>query len=412
MSVPFEAVHSPFGGSVAARVLACPASVGLVEKVPAHLRKTSVYADRGTALHTAMAQLIEETASFESLAGQTIGNYVVTSDDVEIALRPAYEYVAKLLDTSSAEFYLEYRVAFPTTPGAFGTADLLVRIGATIYVVDLKFGSGVQVLALYPDGDEDIINAQLLFYAAAARHSLPEFFSAVERIVLTIVQPTSIEPDAEMVSSVTVTNDELDQFAVAYAAACTEALSESPRLQRGPHCRFCPARPACPAHTGPLLDLAEFAQRAPLHAAPPPKELYLRLLADGLNLVDSIKEISVALRDQARRALENGDIVPGYGLSAGRAERHWRDDTDAVCTALWHIGLERSDVFTETLRSPKQVEIRARARGVKVPQDLIVSRRSGTSLTRAENARVPVLGRGELMRSFSEALAAIGGRQP
>ena len=31
--------HSQFGGSVATRVLRCPASVGLIEKVPAHLRK-------------------------------------------------------------------------------------------------------------------------------------------------------------------------------------------------------------------------------------------------------------------------------------------------------------------------------------------------------------------------------------
>ena len=50
------------------------------------------------------------------------------------------------------------------------------------------------------------INAQLLFYAAAARHSLPEFFAGVDDIVLTIVQPQSIEEDAEMVSSVTVTH--------------------------------------------------------------------------------------------------------------------------------------------------------------------------------------------------------------
>jgi hypothetical protein len=34
-----EPAHSPFGGSVAARILRCPASVGLVEKVPAYVRK-------------------------------------------------------------------------------------------------------------------------------------------------------------------------------------------------------------------------------------------------------------------------------------------------------------------------------------------------------------------------------------
>ena len=48
--------HSPFGGSVAARVLHCPASVGQVEKVPAHLRKTSPYAERGTALQPKLDQ--------------------------------------------------------------------------------------------------------------------------------------------------------------------------------------------------------------------------------------------------------------------------------------------------------------------------------------------------------------------
>ena len=57
-----EPVHSPFGGSVAARVLQCPASVDLTRKVPAYLRKPSAYADRGTALHSAIALLLAEDA--------------------------------------------------------------------------------------------------------------------------------------------------------------------------------------------------------------------------------------------------------------------------------------------------------------------------------------------------------------
>ena len=35
MNAPLKPAHSPFGGSVASRVLRCPASVGLLEKVPA-----------------------------------------------------------------------------------------------------------------------------------------------------------------------------------------------------------------------------------------------------------------------------------------------------------------------------------------------------------------------------------------
>jgi Protein of unknown function (DUF2800) len=406
-----EPVHSPFGGSVAARVLRCPASVDLARKVPAYLRRPSAYADRGTACHAAIALLLaEDTHSFvESLAGKTFGSYTITHDDIENALRPAYSYIETLLDAPGAEYYLERRIIFPTIPDTWGTVDLLARIGRTIHVIDFKFGAGVRVLALAPDGDEDVINAQLLFYAAAARHSLPEFFAEIEDIVLTIVQPMSIELDAEMVSSVVVTHAELDEFSTTYRAACAEALSEAPRLERGSWCRFCPARPICPAHTGPLLDLAQFAVPT---AFAMPKEAYLQVLAEGLTLVDAVKDIRVALHDQAKRALQNGDNVPGYTLSAGRAERRWRDENSARA-ALQSLGFDHDDIMeAETMRSPKQVGLRAKARGLKLPEDLIVSNRSGVSLVRIENAHAPVPGRVELARTFSEALEAFqGGRQ-
>src|SRR5262245_36320832 len=222
--------HSPFGGSVAARVLRCPASVDLIQKVPAYLRKPSAYADRGTACHAAIALLLAEDAHapVESLAGKTFGNYTITPDDIENALRPAYAYVETLLDTPGAEYYLEQRVVFPAIPNTWGTVDLLVRIGRTIHVIDFKFGVGVRVCALTADGDEDILNSQLMFYCTAARHSLREFFAGVENIVLTILQPVSIELDAEPISSVEVTHAELDEFVTVYRAACEEALSDAP----------------------------------------------------------------------------------------------------------------------------------------------------------------------------------------
>src|SRR5262249_18993744 len=151
-------------------------------------------------------------------------------------------------------YYLDHRVVFPTIPDTFGTLDLLVRINHTIHVIDFKFGAGVRVLALTPDGDEDVINSQLLFYAAAARHSLPRFFAGVKDVTLTILQPMSIDLEAEMISSVTVTHDELDAFVMAYRAACEEALSGAPHLEPGSWCRFCPARLICPEHTRPLLN--------------------------------------------------------------------------------------------------------------------------------------------------------------
>ena len=131
------------------------------------------------------------------------------------------------------------------------------------------------------------------------------------------------------------------------------------------------------------------ARRAALEGQP-----ICKLLADGLNLVDAVKDIGTALHDQAKRALENGDLVPGYALSAGRAERHWRDENAAIA-ALIDLGLARDDIIAEAMRSPKQVELRAKARGLKVPNRIHrfapLRRLAGA----VENARAPVPGRGE-----------------
>ena len=81
-------------------------------------------------------------------------------------------------------------------------------------------------------------------------------------------------------------------------------------------------------------------------------------------------------------------------------------DENAAIGALFRIGGARGDVFAETMRSVKQTEIRAKARGLKVPQELIASHRSGVSLVRIENAHAPVPGRSEIVRSFSAALEA------
>ena len=300
-TLPFASstAHHLFGASQARTRIGCPASAREIEKLPADmLGKTSSWAERGTACHTAIARLIENKCTLGDLIGTTIDSHTFTCDDCENAIRPAFEYAVAFLDTPGAEYFLEQRVSFPTIPGAFGTADLIVRIGDTIHIIDFKFGTGVLVRALYPDGDEDIVNSQILFYAVAAHHSLPDFFRGVEHIILRSFSRR--RSDAEMVSSVEVTRAELDEFAAFYAAIYAEAMGPSPRLRKGPHCRFCPVRPICPEHTGRCsISPSSWCRRLPRR---PRRTTYLQLLADGLNLVDAVKEIAqgAARSGQAR----------------------------------------------------------------------------------------------------------------
>jgi Protein of unknown function (DUF2800) len=254
--------------------------------------------------------------------------------------------------------------------------------------------------------DDGATNSQLCFYANAARHSLPEFFAGVERLVLTILQPQSIDESAELASSTEATAAELDDFILRYHAACADALGPSPHRERGPWCRFCPAKPICPEHTGPLLDLAQFPTPAPTTS--PNREAYLQALADGLSLIDAVRDLHTALHDQAKRALREGWAVPGYVLTKGRLNRDWSNEPAAIA-ALLRLGLERADLLDDRLRSPRQVEMRAKARGLKIPQELIVSHPSGVSLCRVENARAPAPGRDEIARNFTLAIEAFEG---
>ena len=311
--------HSPFGGSVTGTGFALP-GVGR-SRLQSTREFASIIQLRQPRHSTPCSNdSAPRRTTLESLAGKTIDSYTITSDDVETALRPVLAYVETLLDHPKAEYFLEHRVVFPAIAGAFGTCDLIVRIGSTIHVVDFKFGSGVRVFAIYPDGDVDVINAQLLFYAAAGRYSLPEFFTCVDNIILTILQPVSIDSDADMVSSVEITPAELDEFIAIYRAACTGSTLTQRRAWSGApitaSARLKPDhRPG--THQSAARSGAIRACRTP-SALPSRNRPTTCTTAgnDGLSLVDAVKDISTALRDQAKRALESGDLVPGHALSS------------------------------------------------------------------------------------------------
>ena len=128
----------------------------------------------------------------------------------------------------------------------------------------------------------------------------PNFFAGVENIILTIVQPQSIEPDAEMVSSV---------------RSRTPSSTSSSRSIAPPAQRRSPYAPPGAGRLVPFLRgetnlprtyrsaARSRAVRGADAAAPPSKDDYLQPLADGLDLVDAVKDIRTALHDQAKRAL-------------------------------------------------------------------------------------------------------------
>ena len=157
------AAHSSLvGGSTASRVINCPGSVALVAKMPP--KPSSKYADEGTLLHDVMSDLLSSDKRVADFLGRKYNDIVLTQDLIDEKIAPALEALNEIDPDMKMELEVESRVGYgDLIPEAFGSTDVIGRLGKRTIVLDWKFGDGVPVPA------EN--NKQLLFYAAAARRT-------------------------------------------------------------------------------------------------------------------------------------------------------------------------------------------------------------------------------------------------
>jgi hypothetical protein len=107
-------------------------------------------------------------------------------------------------------------------------------------------------------------------------------------------------------------------------------------------------------------------------------------LANADILEDWIKD----LRALAHQILDSGASVPGYKLVAKRGTRQWLDNNTAA-NALLDMGVE--PYKEPELVSPAQAEKELKKRKLALPDDLVVSVSSGTTLASADDPRPAVL---------------------
>lgn len=394
------------GGSSAARLLNCPGSTALLAKLPQVADRDSFYSLEGTALHTAIEQLITGKLTLARLREGPImiathaGAIEVTPALTRDTLEPAWDYWQALLDRVDV-WQLETEVRFPGIKGAFGTADVIAhdRIKNITYVTDWKFGAGVGVLAVYPDPDDsdyEIVNEQLMFYATAARHTQPEFFPPGCKVILTIVQPRARGHDP--ITSVEVTLDDLDVFASDLRSAL--AIT-APTVKRGRWCEFMACQTICPLWTGPLLDLNAITQTTVALSETDPG--YQRTLLDILAAAPGVEDLIREARSQAHLIMANGGELPGWKLVAKRANRQWTVGPDVIAKKL---KIPLAKLYDKVLKSPAGVEKLLPAK-TKVPEALAVATSSGTTIAPADDKRPAIAADpGMLSKILVDALAA------
>jgi hypothetical protein len=369
------------GGSTAKRVIACPGSVALVQKVPP--KPATEYSVRGSLLHKVIALILEHGNPPSDFLGATHTEDGISATlDQELLdekILPALAALNEIDPDNCMEYVVEAEVSFgDLLPGVFGSADLIGRIGNRAVVLDWKFGDGVAV-----DAEE---NEQGLFYTAAAMRTerLEWVFDGATEIEIVIVQPP-------VVRRWVTTLHRVAQFENDLVRAVRDSQSIAAPMKAGDHCRWCAAKPICPLMTG-VVDRALQKQI---------KELDVQQLSDALSRASLLEEWVSDLRGLALQVLESGNPVPGYKLVQKRAARKWTDE-EAAATALKAAGIDPYEA--PSVLSVAQAEKKLKTVKKPLPSELMTSQSSGTTMAPESDPRPAVL---QIGQQLSAALSKI-----
>lgn len=357
------------GGSTAKRVINCPASVALCATMPP--KPSSKYADEGTLLHDAIAQVLDKNVKPESLLNMTYQDQVLTQDLIDNKLHVALNLLMEVDPNLEMEYAVETEIGFGDfLPDVFGSCDLLGRIGSRAIVLDWKFGDGVTV-----DVEE---NEQLLFYAAAAMRtpSVSWVFEDVTEIECVIIQPP-------MIRRWVTTVERVKQFELQLAQAVKLSQKQDAPMSAGEHCRWCSAKPVCPKMTG-AVDRALHTQLDTIDAAK---------IGAYLANCDMLEQWITDLRALAHQMLEADKPVPGWKLVNKRAMRQWVNEN--VADDVLSKVIPQDELYVSKIISPAQAEKVLKKLGTKLPDDLVVAISSGSTLAREDDPRPAVVNIGK-----------------
>lgn len=267
--------HSPLSPSSAGRWINCPGSLKAMENMPSE--PLSEFAKEGTDAH--------RLADFYFMWGQFPEG---TDCETENHLRLYCETVL----AEPGELKTEVRLTHPIFPEVFGTADAVVESETKITVFDLKYGQGEIVQA------EN--NFQLMTYA---RMALGESKKEIE---LVIVQPRIDNPIKRWVCTDLSPIDEGIERALV-----------SDDLKAGSWCRWCTAKPVCPAIKQEVLKISK--------DLPSPDALSPEQIREVLKASRMIKQWSDSVYNYAVNFAQAGNEIPGYILKEKKGHRQWID---------------------------------------------------------------------------------------
>ncbi|MCD8211625.1 MAG: DUF2800 domain-containing protein [Oscillospiraceae bacterium] len=328
--------HAFLSASSSGRWTRCPPSARLCENIP---DPGSEYATEGTCAHALCEHKLKTALGLPSEDPTEDLSY----HDAEME-RCSDEYLSYILGLiSSAKevckdpiVLVEQQLDFSRyVPEGFGTGDCLIVSDGTLYVIDFKYGKGVEVSA-----DR---NTQMMCYALGALNLFDGIYD-IDTVCMVIFQPR-----IGNISPYTVSREELLAWGdETLAPAAKLAFEGKGEFACGDWCRFCRAKAICRERARTNMEMAQYEFRdAAL--------LSDREVTEILGKTDDLISWANDIREYALKAAVNGKHWDGYKLVEGRSVRRYTDEkavADAV-TAAGYDPWEKPKILSITAMSGK-----------------------------------------------------------
>lgn len=312
--------HAVLSASSADRWLHCPPSVRLSERFEDN---GSIYALEGTCAHALAEYKLRKALGYP--ADDPTENLDFYNEEMDEATDGYVSYVLEQVQAAKETcadptVMVEQRVDFSHwVKQGFGTADALVIADGTLHIIDLKYGTGIEVSA------ED--NPQLKCYALGAL-SLFDGIYDIDDIALHIYQPRR-----QNVSEWQISKKDLLAWADEVLKPTAElAWDGKGEFSCGTWCRFCKAKTICRKRAEENLKLAQHEFKLPPELSDAEIEVILSQVDELVSWASDIKEYAL------QQAL-SGKEWHGFKLVEGRSVRKYANET-AVAKTVEDAGFD------------------------------------------------------------------------
>lgn len=315
-------------GSVAERLLNCPASISLSIGIK---EEEKDYATAGTEAHALGAHALINATPLEDIPDDAVRVYVDTVRTI----------------AENKNYVVEARLPFL---GGSGGIDCYVLHGKIAYLFDFKYGVGEKLWA--PE------NPQLAYYSCALYENFPE----IRMVHASLVQPRveGLFEDTPHISSWTLPWQTLRSWTNRFAEAFEE-VERARIIKAGKWCKYCPVRAACPVRLAEA-EQVERAQRELMEDEPEAfndyfpalREYYVPAQIDRMARLLYLKKDVMAWFTKAEELLfqlaKGGHAIPGFKLAQRRSSRKWH-----MMMSEWEIAAELMKRGIEDPYKPREL---------------------------------------------------------